>query len=187
MHGLAVPPLCPALGWERGRETGAERGSSRRRATTTTTTCGIAAWLKRLPSRNSRLDFSSTAVVGAGPQALALLVHLREAGVAPERLPRVVDDSGEFLSSWHANFAAQEIEYLRSPVVHHSGTEGMALREYAEAHHRMAEVRPAGKTAVPSQRLFAEYEAELQDGLGGCVPPPTYPTSLAWTLDPNYY
>lgn len=61
------------------------------------------------------------AIIGAGPAALAVAVHLALADpavVAPAQLA-VVDPSGDWLTVWSRQMERQRIRQLRSPVVHH--------------------------------------------------------------------
>jgi cation diffusion facilitator CzcD-associated flavoprotein CzcO len=76
------------------------------------------------------------AVIGAGPQALTLTTHLLQKG--RRRSPQfvVIDPSGTWMQRWHQQFAAQDISYLRSPIVHHPDPNSQALRTFAESRHQ---------------------------------------------------
>lgn len=74
---------------------------------------------------------SSTAgvcLIGAGPQALTVAVHLRTAGYEESIVS--VDPSGRWLANWHDQFARLEIANLRSPGVHHTGVDAGELDRF---------------------------------------------------------
>lgn len=83
---------------------------------------------------------ANIAVIGGGPQALTLVTHLLQkhkrmrdrlsAGLSPGF--QVFDPSGNWLTRWHQQFAAQEICYLRSPAVHHPDCNPHTLLSFAE-------------------------------------------------------
>ncbi len=93
------------------------------------------------------------AIIGAGPQALTLTTHLLQKGrrKSPEFV--VIDPSGTWMQRWHQQFAAQDISYLRSPIVHHPDPNSQALRVFAESRHR--ELFPPYDR--PSRQLFEDF------------------------------
>jgi cation diffusion facilitator CzcD-associated flavoprotein CzcO len=93
------------------------------------------------------------AIVGAGPQALTLITHLR--AKKGRRAPSfvVLDPSGGWMHQWGRQFAAQEIPFLRSPIVHHPETNPNALRDFAES--RSCELFPPYDR--PGRQLFEEF------------------------------
>jgi hypothetical protein len=93
------------------------------------------------------------AIIGAGPQALTLTTHLLQKG--RRRSPQfvVIDPSGTWMQRWHQQFAAQDISYLRSPIVHHPDPNSQALRVFAESRHR--ELFPPYDR--PGRQLFADF------------------------------
>lgn len=101
-------------------------------------------------------------VVGAGPQALALLSYLAE--YRPETLQRtVVFDTEDWLARWHRQFAACRIAMLRSAIVHHPHPHPYALMDYAHRHGRSAEF--SGPIGRPGTELFADFCDDLLDSL----------------------
>ena len=101
------------------------------------------------------------AVIGAGPQALTLVTHLLQknrrmrerlsAGGSPGF--QVFDPSGAWLTQWHRQFAAQEIQHLRSPAVHHPDCNPHSLRTFAS--NRSNELYdPYGR---PGTKLFRDF------------------------------
>jgi cation diffusion facilitator CzcD-associated flavoprotein CzcO len=93
------------------------------------------------------------AIIGAGPQALTLTTHLLQKGRYRSPQFVVIDPSGTWMQRWHQQFAAQDISYLRSPIVHHPDPNSQALRAFAESRHR--ELFPPYDR--PSRQLFADF------------------------------
>jgi lysine/ornithine N-monooxygenase len=93
------------------------------------------------------------AIIGAGPQALALVTHLLQKKAAMRNRVVVIDPAGEWLHQWHHQFAALEIPHLRSPAVHHPDPHPAALRTFAEG--RPDELFPP--YALPSTALFRDF------------------------------
>ena len=93
------------------------------------------------------------AVIGAGPQALTLVTHLLQKKKAMRSRFQVFDPSGQWLTRWRRQFAAQEIPYLRSPAVHHPDPNSHALLSFAE--HREQEFYDPYHR--PGTRLFQEF------------------------------
>ena len=93
------------------------------------------------------------AVIGAGPQALTLVTHLLQKKKAMRSRFQIFDPSGQWLTRWRRQFAAQEIPYLRSPAVHHPDPNSNALLSFAE--HREEELYDPYHR--PGARLFQEF------------------------------
>lgn len=94
-------------------------------------------------------------IVGAGPNALALLTALacrdrRSAGEV-----RVLDPSGVWLAGWRHRFASHEISSLRSAVVHHPHPDPHRLRVHAIQGDRLDELAPPYDQ--PSTDLFDDF------------------------------
>lgn len=95
------------------------------------------------------------AVVGAGPQALALMATL------VERDPRwrddavVLDGSGRWLTGWRHRFAAHEITSLRSAGVHHPHPDPQQLYRHARERDRLGDLSPPYDQ--PSTDLFDDF------------------------------
>lgn len=93
------------------------------------------------------------AIIGAGPQALALVTHLLQKKASMRNRFVVIDPAGEWLHQWHHQFAALEIPHLRSPAVHHPAPNPHALRTFAQG--RPNELFPP--YALPSTALFRDF------------------------------
>lgn len=93
------------------------------------------------------------AVIGAGPQALTLVTHALQKKAKLRDLIQVFDPSGTWMSQWQQQFAAQEIQELRSPAVHHPDPNAHALRTFAEG--RYSELHPPYDR--PGTRLFQAF------------------------------
>jgi hypothetical protein len=93
------------------------------------------------------------AIIGAGPQALTLATHLLQKGRRRSPEFSVIDPSGTWMQRWCQQFAAQDIPYLRSPIVHHPDPNSQALRVFAESRHR--ELFPPYDR--PGRQLFTDF------------------------------
>jgi hypothetical protein len=93
------------------------------------------------------------AIIGAGVHALTLTLHLLQKRQALRERILIFDPSGNWLTQWHRQFAAQEIPHLRSPVVHHPAPDSFALRRFAE--NRPDELFPPYD--LPSTKLFRDF------------------------------
>jgi hypothetical protein len=93
------------------------------------------------------------AIIGAGVHALTLTLHLLQKRQGLREKILVFDPSGNWLTQWHRQFAAQEIPHLRSPVVHHPAPDSFALRRFAET--RPDELFPPYD--LPSTKLFRDF------------------------------
>jgi cation diffusion facilitator CzcD-associated flavoprotein CzcO len=99
-------------------------------------------------------------VVGAGPAGLATAIGLACHDLAAE--VEVVDPAGRWLSCWDRRFAAQGIEHLRSPAVHHPHPEPFALLESADRH----DLVPSGGTQLPTTTCFARFVGRIARSAG---------------------
>ncbi len=97
------------------------------------------------------------AIVGAGPHALTLVTHLLQKRQQLRGKFRVFDPSGQWMHRWREQFAAQEIEHLRSPAVHHPDPHPSALRNFAQG--RDSELYPPYD--LPGTQLFNEHCADV--------------------------
>ncbi|MEM6838932.1 MAG: FAD/NAD(P)-binding protein [Cyanobacteria bacterium P01_C01_bin.120] len=93
------------------------------------------------------------AVIGAGPQALTLVTHILQKKAKLRDRIQVFDPSGTWMTQWQQQFAAQEIQELRSPAVHHPDPNAHALRTFAEGRHD--ELHPPYDR--PGTRLFQAF------------------------------
>ncbi|MBE9028936.1 SidA/IucD/PvdA family monooxygenase [filamentous cyanobacterium LEGE 11480] len=105
------------------------------------------------------------AVIGAGPHALTLVLHLLQKRRGWHDRIRAFDPSGTWLHQWQHQFAALQIPHLRSPIVHHPCPNPFALRQFAE-------LRPEELHApydLPGTQLFNDFcdhlvqTSQLQD------------------------
>ncbi len=104
----------------------------------------------RVDKQNFDIDI---AIIGAGVHALTLTLHLLQKRQALREKILVFDPSGDWLTQWHRQFAAQEIPHLRSPAVHHPDPDPFALRRFAE--NRPDELFPPYD--LPSTKLFRDF------------------------------
>ena len=101
-------------------------------------------------------------VVGAGPQALALLVALVDADPAWRDRTTVIDPAGRWLRTWDEQLARARIDALRSPGVHHPGIEPEALRVWS----RERNLERPSRYGQPATEAFATYCTHLIDHYG---------------------
>ncbi len=101
----------------------------------------------------SRLGKIDIAIIGAGPHALTLATHLLQKRKEMRGKFVVFDPSGQWLSQWSQQFAAQEIPHLRSPAVHHPDPDPYSLRRFAQ--NRGDELFPPYD--LPGTKLFEEF------------------------------
>lgn len=104
-------------------------------------------------------DTADVCIVGAGPQGLAVALHLVQAG-APA--PVVVDPSGRWMAAWDRQFAAYEIPHLRSPGVHHPGGQAGDWGTYRAGRN----VAGIGRYDFPQTGCFADFCRELVAAAG---------------------
>ncbi|WP_271254788.1 FAD/NAD(P)-binding protein [Pseudanabaena sp. Chao 1811] len=93
------------------------------------------------------------AIIGAGVHALTLTLHLLQKRQDLREKILIFDPSGNWLTQWHRQFAAQEIPHLRSPAVHHPDPDPFALRRFAE--NRPNDLFPPYD--LPSTKLFCDF------------------------------
>ncbi|NEQ95869.1 MAG: lysine N(6)-hydroxylase/L-ornithine N(5)-oxygenase family protein [Cyanothece sp. SIO2G6] len=93
------------------------------------------------------------AVIGAGPQALTLVTRVLQKKATFRHRIQVFDPSGTWMTQWQRQFAAQEIDELRSPAVHHPDPSPQSLRTFAA--ERYDELHPPYDR--PGSRLFQEF------------------------------
>ncbi|MCC5953224.1 MAG: SidA/IucD/PvdA family monooxygenase [Acidimicrobiia bacterium] len=103
-------------------------------------------------------------IVGAGPAALATVAML--AHRSPDALAdtTVIDPTGTWLARWRHQLAAQEVDHLRSPVVHHPHPEPYELLRFARDRHDEL-VRSAG-VELPAVGLFDDFCTSLIEQCG---------------------
>lgn len=70
------------------------------------------------------------AMIGAGPQALTLALHLLQKRKTWQPRLLAIDPGGTWLGAWQQRFTAHTIAYLRSPAVHHPDPDPYALRRF---------------------------------------------------------
>lgn len=102
------------------------------------------------------------AVVGAGPHALTIAVHLACADPTLSGGDLVVlDPSGTWMTAWRDRFARLGISHLRSPAVHQPHPDPWALLNHAAEEGRADEF--AGRYRVPGASLFDHFCDRLID------------------------
>jgi hypothetical protein len=107
-----------------------------------------------IPESKTKSNFDiDVAIVGAGVHALTLTMHLLQKRKDLREKILVFDPSGNWLTQWHQQFAAQEIPHLRSPAVHHPDPDPFALRRFAE--NCPDELLPP--YGLPSTKLFSDF------------------------------
>lgn len=111
----------------------------------------------------------SLLIVGAGPHGLTLALRAVEAGLRPGVDLEVVDPSGHWCVDWRQRFAAHRIERLRSPGVHHPGSDPGGLYAFADA----AGLRSSARYGQPRTEAFNAYCAHLacESGIADAVTP----------------
>jgi hypothetical protein len=108
-------------------------------------------------------------VLGAGPHGLATAIRATEDGATPGDDLVVVDPTGGWLEAWEHSFAAYAIESLRSPGVHHPGSDPSALSSWSQANGR----RSTAAYGQPFADAFSGFCGDLvrAHGLAGAVVP----------------
>lgn len=96
---------------------------------------------------------AETVVIGAGPQALALVLHLLDARPSAREGLVVLDPAGRWLAEWEGRFARLAIDQLRSPGVHHPAPDAGALGRWSRAEGRPA----AGPYGIPRAGDFVAF------------------------------
>ena len=97
------------------------------------------------------------AIIGAGPQALTLVMHLLQKKKTMKKRFMVFDPSGGWMHQWHHQFSAFQIAHLRSPSAHHPHPNPQALRTFGE--HRPHEFFPPYD--LPGTQLFQDFCQDL--------------------------
>lgn len=106
------------------------------------------------------------AVIGAGPHALTLLGELWRADRSLLEDTLVLDPSGGWLETWCDMFRRLEIQYLRSPIVHHPFPDVHAIHRHEDLCRD--DVGP-GPYARPSQRIFMTVVHDLLQEMGAAA------------------
>jgi len=110
--------------------------------------------LAKLDDRSGKDNFDiDIAIVGAGVHSLTLTMHLLQKRQDLREKILIFDPSGDWLTQWRQQFAAQEIPHLRSPAVHHPDPDPFALRRFAENRHD--DLFPPYD--LPSTQLFSDF------------------------------
>ena len=106
-------------------------------------------------------------VIGAGPHGLALALRAVAAGLRPGVDLEIIDPTGTWLAEWKQRFAAHRITSLRSPGVHHPGTDPGALHQFAAGRNEQSRAA----YGQPMTSAFNAYCDHLADeaGLTGAV------------------
>lgn len=109
------------------------------------------------PSQSPILNPPSTdiAIIGAGPQALTLGIHLLQKKAAMRNRFVGIDPAGEWLHQRHHQFAALEIPHLRSPAVHHLDPHPAALHTFVEGRPDQL-FPPYARPSTPRFRDFCQ-------------------------------
>ena len=102
-------------------------------------------------------NYIDLAIIGAGVQALTLTTHLLQKSTKHYHKFLVFDPSRTWMNQWQQQFAAQQIPYLRSPVVHHPAPHPYQLRTFAE--NRPDELFPPFDR--PGTKLFNDFCHEV--------------------------
>ena len=97
----------------------------------------------------------SVAIVGAGPQALALVLTLLDRDPAWRDRVTAIDPSGTWLSQWRTRFRHHRIDRLRSAGVHHPHPDPTSLRAHARRCDRLVELH--APYDQPGTELFDHY------------------------------
>lgn len=95
------------------------------------------------------------AIIGAGPQALALVTELVDRDATVRDRIVVIDPAGTWLTAWRDRFAGHEIVGLRSAAVHHPHPDPHRLRVHALDSDRLDEL--AEPYEQPSTALFDDF------------------------------
>lgn len=107
-----------------------------------------------LPPRSvTRIE---TAIVGAGPAALAVALQMAArlpGSTDPDRL-RVIDPTGRWLASWGHQLLSQRISHLRSPAVHHPDPRPFALVHACDQQRDLVRL---DRIHLPTTESFARF------------------------------
>jgi len=102
-------------------------------------------------------------IIGGGPHGLTVAAYLLRNNPRLQRSLYVVDRN-DWGQRWEQQFAAHDIDILRSPVGHHPDPDPQALLAFAERTGRMGELRTEHQR--PSTELFADFCRDLVADLG---------------------
>lgn len=106
---------------------------------------------------------SEIVIVGAGPHGLAVALHLLKAQPALRHRLTVLDPAGEWLTRWRDAFGRLHIDTLRSPGVHHPGTDPYGLLRFTE---RWGLAQSGHDYNLPAFSAFDAYCRRLIDRFG---------------------
>jgi hypothetical protein len=95
------------------------------------------------------------AIVGAGPQSLALVLTLLDRDPTWRDRLTVIDPSGCWLASWRDRFRRHRIDRLRSAAVHHPHPDPTLLRAHARRCDRLGELHDPYD--LPGTALFDHF------------------------------
>lgn len=95
------------------------------------------------------------AIVGAGPQSLALLLTLLDRDPTWRDRVTVIDPSGCWLATWRDRFRRHRIDRLRSAGVHHPHPDPTLLRAHARRCDRLGELHDPYD--LPGTALFDHF------------------------------
>jgi cation diffusion facilitator CzcD-associated flavoprotein CzcO len=95
------------------------------------------------------------AIVGAGPQSLALVLTLLDRDPTWRDRLAVIDPSGCWLASWRDRFRRHRIDRLRSSGVHHPHPDPTLLRAHARRCDRLGELHDPYD--LPATALFDHF------------------------------
>lgn len=87
-------------------------------------------------------------IVGGGIHGVHIAARLLDEGRVPEAELRILDPAADLLCRWRSNTSAVGMRHLRSPAVHHLGSDPMSLRRFAGNHKN----RKPGQFAAPYNR-----------------------------------
>ncbi|XVH32677.1 FAD/NAD(P)-binding protein [Haloferacaceae archaeon DSL9] len=113
-------------------------------------------------------------IVGGGVHGAHIAVALLDAGVVDRSGLRIVEPRGRLLSGFEEKCRQCGMRELRSPFVHHIGTDPFSLRDFAQARDRTDEIRPSAVGGDrPSLELFFDHARWAIDrhDLTECVVP----------------
>ena len=104
---------------------------------------------------------------------MAAAAHLWQAD--PTLQVSVIDPAGQWLSTWYRQFEMAEIEWLRSPVVHHPAPDPFALERFMRNHDLP---RSGQRYELPLTEVFAKFCRALIAHMNLANPIAARPTSI---------
>lgn len=108
-------------------------------------------------------------IIGAGPHGLTTALRAVESGLRPGTDIEILDPSGAWLTEWKCRFAAHRITSLRSPGVHHPGSDPGALHAFADGCDRRS-TAAYGQPHTDAFNAFCDHLVD-QSGLTDAVTP----------------